>query len=275
MNHILHARSTHHYWRGVGALSIKCFWGGRALYSVGGGLHAVDQDGYLVLNDGQTYTIEIEATQPVESFCVFFDATLIKDAARSASASVENLLDSPSGESNIQFFERVYPHDHWVSPLIAQLRERTQRRMATPGWLEEQMHHLMIGLLVAHHHTAVEVDHLDAVRPATREELYRRVYRARDYAAAAFDQPLTLDDLARVAALSPNHLLRTFKQVFRQTPHQFLTAQRLERARTLLHTSQPVTQICFEVGFESPGSFSWLFRKRYSLSPQQYRQQNR
>jgi AraC-like DNA-binding protein len=67
-----------------------------------------------------------------------------------------------------------------------------------------------------------------------------------------------------------------FKQVFGATPHQYLTARRLERARYLLaHTDQPVTEICLSVGFASLGAFSWLFRRRVGVSPAAYRRQTR
>ena len=72
-----------------------------------------------------------------------------------------------------------------------------------------------------------ELDAIPAMRAATREELYRRIHYAREYAAALFTTPITLDEMARVAGLSPNHLLRTFKQVFDQTPYQYVIAKRL------------------------------------------------
>ncbi|MBA3357135.1 MAG: helix-turn-helix transcriptional regulator [Pyrinomonadaceae bacterium] len=78
------------------------------------------------------------------------------------------------------------------------------------------------------------------------------------------------------ACLSPNHFLRTFKQAFHQTPHQYLTRIRLEHAQGLLaQTNQPVTDVCFAVGFESLGSFSWLFRQRVGLAPEAYRRAKR
>jgi AraC family transcriptional regulator len=116
------------------------------------------------------------------------------------------------------------------------------RRALTAGvvdaaWLGEQLHALMQRLLQVQHHVYREVARLPAARAATREELYRRLHLAKEYAESAFDTALTLDDLAREAGLSPNHLLRMFEQAFGQTPHQYLTAKRLEHARHLLtHT---------------------------------------
>src|SRR5258705_3390378 len=79
---ILHARAKEYHWEGSGLLSIKTFFGGRAHYRVGPAHHAVDDASYLVLNQGQNYAIDIESRQPVESFCLFFDAGLVYDVQR-------------------------------------------------------------------------------------------------------------------------------------------------------------------------------------------------
>ena len=81
--------------------------------------------------------------------------------------------------------------------------------------------------------------------------------------------------VSRIASLSPFHFQRMFKQAFGRTPMQFLQDARLDAARCLLvHTDDDVTAICFAVGFESPGSFSWLFRKRFGVSPRSFRGQS-
>jgi AraC-like DNA-binding protein len=108
--------------------------------------------------------------------------------------------------------------------------------------------------------------------PATLAKLVR----ARDLVRDCFAEVLTLDDLSREAGLSPWHLLRAFRSAFGETPHDFLTRLRLERARDLLTvTSRPVTAICFDVGFTSLGSFSTLFRRHVGLSPAAFRRQVR
>src|SRR4026207_273446 len=93
-------------------------------------------------------------------------------------------------------------------------------------------------------------------------DLFFRLRRAREYLDDSYASEIRLDDLARVACISPFHLLRTFRQTFGITPHQYLVRRRIERAGELLQISRSsVTDICFRVGFESPGSFSSLFRK--------------
>ncbi|WP_220205952.1 helix-turn-helix domain-containing protein [Reticulibacter mediterranei] len=275
---ILHARSCHHYWQGEERLSIKTFFSGRVFYAAGGGIHAVDPQSYLVLNYGQPYTIAIDSASPVESFCLFFDPGLAEEVYHSMTSKPERLLalPEPPARSAIHFFERIYPHDDLLTPALLQLRTAVMLCPLEHDWLNEQFHSIMQRLLQVHFNVWREVEMLPAVRAATREEIYRRLYRAKDYADALFDTPLTLHELADVAALSPNHFLRTFKQAFRQTPYQYIVSKRVERAQVLLlHSDLSVTDICFSVGFESLGSFSWLFRRRVGLSPDRFRRQGR
>ncbi|MBX3082736.1 MAG: helix-turn-helix transcriptional regulator [Anaerolineae bacterium] len=84
--------------------------------------------------------------------------------------------------------------------------------------------------------------------------------------------PITIDGLSRRAALSPYHFIRVFRWTYQQTPHQYLSQRRIEKAKELLRSSElPITEICSAVGFESLGSFSTLFRKQVGLSPRHYR----
>jgi AraC-like DNA-binding protein len=96
--------------------------------------------------------------------------------------------------------------------------------------------------------------------------------RARALIDAQFDRPLDLDELASAAHFSRYHFLRAFRRAFHATPHEYLTRKRMERARELLALSnRTVTEICFEVGFESLGSFSMLFHRIVGWSPSAYR----
>jgi AraC-like DNA-binding protein len=275
--YILHERARTYHWAGDGVLSIKAFFSGQAFYEAGGGCYAVDDTCYLILNHGQPYTITIAAPSPVESLCVFFAPGLVEEAQQCLTACAERLLDAPQRRAAAlpPFFERTYRHYALVSPVLHELRALLAPNAQGPpdrAVLIERVHELALRLLQVQRGVHREVEALPAVRAATREEIYRRVYRAVDYARAMLDQPLTLADLARVACLSPTHLLRLFPQVVGQTPHQYLIAARLEQAQRLLrHTDRPVTEICHAVGFHSLGSFSWLFQRRVGLAPAAYR----
>jgi transcriptional regulator GlxA family with amidase domain len=88
----------------------------------------------------------------------------------------------------------------------------------------------------------------------------------------AYGRPVSLPDVSAQANLSPYHFLRVHKQAYGETPHEYLTRLRVERAKALLAKgSHNVTEACFEVGFSSVGSFSALFARRVGLSPSEYR----
>ena len=115
-----------------------------------------------------------------------------------------------------------------------------------------------------------------ATKPTTGSEVHERLWRARDFINEKFHEPLDLDEISQEACLSRYHFLRLFREEFATTPHQYLIDRRIEKAKELLrHRRMTVTDVCLEVGFESLGSFSTLFRQRVGDAPTGYRQQQR
>jgi transcriptional regulator GlxA family with amidase domain len=105
-----------------------------------------------------------------------------------------------------------------------------------------------------------------------REETNRRLLRARDAMDRAFAQPLDIPALAKIACVSEAHFIRTFRAAFGETPHRYLQRRRVERSMFLLReTDRSVTDICFDVGFTSLGTFSRTFREIMGESPSAYR----
>jgi AraC-like DNA-binding protein len=104
------------------------------------------------------------------------------------------------------------------------------------------------------------------------EDRNRRMLRARDTMDRAFARPLDVPALAKVAHVSPAHFSRQFRATFGETPHRYLQRRRVERAMELLRESdRPVTEICFDVGFNSLGTFSRMFREVVGEPPSNYR----
>ncbi|OLD26518.1 MAG: hypothetical protein AUJ04_05820 [Acidobacteria bacterium 13_1_40CM_3_55_6] len=91
-------------------------------------------------------------------------------------------------------------------------------------------------------------------------DIHERLWRARRFIDDYYDLPLNLSEISRQACLSRYHFLRLFRETFQTTPHQYLIQRRIAKAKELLR-SKPVsvTDVCFEVGFQSLGSFSSLF----------------
>lgn len=99
--------------------------------------------------------------------------------------------------------------------------------------------------------------------------------RARDAMDRAYAQPLDVPALARIAHVSPAHFSRTFRDTFGETPHRYLQRRRVERAMFLLReTGRSVTDICYEVGFGSTGTFSRTFSAIVGRTPRAYREES-
>ena len=104
------------------------------------------------------------------------------------------------------------------------------------------------------------------------EDLNRRLLRARDAMDRAYAEPLDVRTVAAVAHVSPAHFIRCFRAVFGETPHRYLQRRRVERSMFLLReTDRSVTDVCFDVGFSSLGTFSRTFRDIVGETPSGYR----
>lgn len=100
--------------------------------------------------------------------------------------------------------------------------------------------------------------------------------RIRAFIDRHYARPLTIERLAARCGLSSFHFIRAFRAAFGDTPHQYLRQRRLDRAKELLVTTPlAVTEICDQIGFQSLGSFSSLFRRVTGETPAEYRAKRR
>ena len=107
-------------------------------------------------------------------------------------------------------------------------------------------------------------------------ELLTRLCHARDLLRDWEDEPLPSSVVAQRSGLTGFHFIRLFKAVFGESPHQYRSRARIEKAKHLLIlTDLSVTDVCMEVGFSSLGSFSALFSRRVGMSPSEFQRRYR
>jgi len=109
------------------------------------------------------------------------------------------------------------------------------------------------------------------------DEIYKRIVRAKRFIDENFQEPIDLDAIAGEACLSRFHFHRLFRRIYRRTPHEYLTRRRIGEALRMLQAEQYATvgAVCAQVGFESIGSFSMLFKKATGVAPGEYRERCR
>jgi AraC family transcriptional regulator len=241
---------------------------GCEIHEVGRARYAVTPHRYLILNEATKHAHRIEDNTEVIS--LRFRRNLNTDVRTAFAASHEQQLEQPDFRVvPLEFFERTYPQDPRLSHFIGLLRAFIWVGVSQDA-LEQAMQPVLEHLLVLHRHLEPEIERLPAAKRSTREELFRRLHVARDFIEACFLDNLDLTGIADVVNMSPHHFLRLFKEAFQITPYQLVIARRLERAKQLLLTgNSSVTDVCFDLGFESLGSFSRDFKRRFGVSPSQ------
>jgi AraC-like DNA-binding protein len=101
-----------------------------------------------------------------------------------------------------------------------------------------------------------------------------RLRRVRDRIDREYAKPLNVDALARDAHMSPGHFSRQFRAAFGESPYSYLMTRRIERAMALLRKGElSVTEVCFEVGCSSLGTFSTRFTELVGVPPSVYRRE--
>jgi len=113
---------------------------------------------------------------------------------------------------------------------------------------------------------------ISAHRGETIDAYESAVARAIRHMREHLADPLDLDELAVIAAISKFHFVRVFDEITGTTPHHFLSCLRVQRAKELmLETDSSITEVCLEVGYNSPGTFSNTFGRLVGVSPQEFR----
>jgi AraC-like DNA-binding protein len=111
-------------------------------------------------------------------------------------------------------------------------------------------------------------------RPASAQHLrdLARLRRVRDRIDREYAQPLDVEALARGAHMSAGHFSRQFRLAYGESPYGYLMTRRIERAMALLRRGDlNVTEVCFEVGCSSLGTFSSRFTELVGVPPSVYR----
>jgi AraC-like DNA-binding protein len=258
-------------------LSVRAAWGGAERCHIDGRTVAVDDDSFLILNQGQTYSTSIRSEQPVESLAICFGPGLVEQVRNDALASIEQALSRKGnvGTRGYRFFEHLHPHDQWVSPVLRYIRAHLARGHVDEAWHEEQLIFLLARMQIHRRELLERVNALSLRRVSTRREVFRRIGLATDFLHTHYAQEIDLDRLANIAHLSKYHFLRLFTLVHRLTPRAYLQRKRTAVAARLLEsTRKTVAEVAASVGFAEESTLLRQMRRWMQLTPYQVRNQS-
>lgn len=234
-------------------------------YTVGGKQMTVSQSQFLLLNANERISIHFSDKSPLHTTFVLFEKRFISSCINSFLTPEKKLLDDPTENlANKTEFPKV-PHNcnHDIKKTIYGFKKLQLKQDELDAVLAE----LLVKILEENEVTAKRLHAIEAKKASTKEELYRRLTISIEWMNDNIEEKLSLDEIASIACLNKFHFLSGFKAAYNTTPIQYYRELKLQRAYTLLKNQTPVAEVCYRLGFESIGSFSNLFKKRYGFSP--------
>lgn len=252
-----------------GVLSIKCAFNGTEYYNRKGCTYAVSDDHYLVLNKDSLRSSWINSKNEVSSFTISFSPQLELEMLSSLKKNDEANLDDPVtiSPTEIRLAEKLYKYGNdSISRMISDLYYNHE--FMDSEELAESLIVLLQELCGNQKKVEREIREMRYIKSSTRQEIYDRLSRSKDFIISNFATEIRLEAMAEVACLNPYYFLREFKRLFKITPHKYLQKLRLEKAKDILSaTDKNVVEVCQEVGFSDPSSFSKLYKKVYLSNP--------
>lgn len=192
---------------------------------------------------------------PLETVHLYVHRTLIEATVREL---CRDDLDA------VEFLPRMGEHD----PLLEQLARLacTMIKEKQSDLFADSVARLIAAQLVRHHAIArrVELPRITGLQPS-------QMARVRALVAEKMEAPLSVDDMARAANLSPIHFARQFKRSTGRAPYQYIIEQRVERARELLRSDLPIAEIAVRCGFTHQEHLTRIFGRTTGLTPAAYR----
>lgn len=259
----------------VGCLSLKFVFSGREWYGFDGRQTCVEPGQFLILNNEQTYSCEVDSEEETEVFSIFFKTSLAAEVFRNWEVTEEEMLDSPFGSAGQppEFFQTLYRLDQTLDHILSRLIHQVKLKQdCSSEIIMEVLDHMMY----LRQGKFKQVMKVEALKPSTRVEIFKRVSIAREVLLSQTRESLDLIQLSRASCLSVPQLVRQFRAVYGKTPYQFLVNERLKRSAQLLSdTSIHVNEIANLCGFEDASAFSRAFKKYYLQPPTSYREQKR
>jgi AraC family transcriptional regulator len=255
-------------------LSIRAAWGGVEHVHLANRTIGVDDDNFLILNQGQDYSTSVRALTPVETLAVCFRPESVAQVHAESGEAIERALEheETNGRSAGEFNENLQPHDRSVTPVLRFIKAHLALGLSDATWYDEQLIFLLVRMRGHQERLLERVDRLALTRRSTRREVYRRIGLATDFLHTSYARDIDLDTLAQMAFLSKYHFLRLFTLVHGTTPHAYLQRKRTGVAVRLLETTQlTMSEVSASVGFADESTLLRQMRRWTNQTPKQIR----
>lgn len=258
----------------VGCLSLKTIISGEEWYGINGNQLAVRPGRFLLLNNEQNYSCRIDSHEQTRCLSIFFKKEFAQGVFHDALSREEHLLDDPFelGHKPLEFFQTLNAIGPQLERQLATLLQSLDENGYHADMVDEKLVFVLLNLIENHKAEVRRSKKIEAIKPSTKVELYKRLCTAKDLLHSVYMQNPDLNAISSASCLSVSQLVRQFKAAFQVTPHQYLIQVKLEKALELLQrTSLSVNEITWSCGFENTSAFCRAFKNRYGRSPLYFR----
>ena len=258
--------------------SIRFGLNGTQEYQIKDRVLQVNQQQFLVMNAGTEYNVKAQNGEDTTMLAFCFNEDFVSDFVSSHSSSDEDLIDRNGIydliETSPEFPLHTLLVDEEVKPVIRDIIH-AKLYLSADEVDNYSIFNRILEMVFADCSAQLHnLENQKIVKQSTKVELYKRLSIARDYIQAHYCEEINLNELSKVACLSPYHFHRAFKRTFGITPKKYVTALRIERAKWLLkNRDSNVQSVCNEIGFKDVSSFTRLFSSYTKATPSAYRNQ--
>jgi len=230
---------------------------------------------FYFLNKEDELEITFNQKAHLQTLIILFRQEFIEGAFRATVVADDKLLENPDDKGSYHIHQIPSVPFTSNSNILEQIQNIFQNPLN-----EEEGNKILLNLvstfLIQYTETANQIMRLPVVKKSTRQELYKRLFHARQYMHDNVGRNIGIDDLAKEACMDKFHFLKTFKKLYNITPHQYFIDLKLRKAHDLLKDKNcSVGEVCNAIGFESIYSFSNLFKRRFHVSPSGLMKTNR
>lgn len=248
------------------AYSVKAVWAGQEQYRINGQPFTVNAGQFLVVNPGDEVEVAIESTKAdwTAGTCLYVHPDMMDQVL-----NPDPLVDDRSATAAPLFQQVAMWQNSTLAPFITKARQAAWQQEA----ISDVFYFALAEVLHAHDAgTKKQINQINAAKKTTREELFRRLTVGKCFIDNQFRESITLSDMAQAACLSEYHFVRSFKQVYHQSPYQYALSLRFQWSREQLEREHASIQlIALQAGFSDLASFSKHFKRRFGVSPSQLR----
>ncbi len=231
---------------------------------------------YFILNPYQQVRAEGTFKEDVQGLCFFITVETLAEVAQALHYSVEKVLDSPFEFpwQQQEFVVKTYRlHENSFGNFLMNLKNRIFNEIPLIMDWEVFYFELAAEFLMAHQQIGQHLRAIPRVQTLTKQEIYKRVSKVHGYILEKFEDPISLDELSKIALLSKYYIIKLYHQIYGKTPYQHILQLRIEKAKELLKRDESPTQIAFQLSFSDRRAFSKVFKKMVGISPSQFQQQ--